>query len=661
MTIWFVKQAHCSGEIILNTKKIKSKISNIYFEYTNLSIQKRLLASVLAVTFIFLLLCFRIFYICVLKTNNLQIKAQEQWTRSLYLKANRGLITDVNGTVLAENIVSYDIFLRAREIENAVSVSKYLSNILNLNFEKTYEKAKDVYTSEVLLKLQVDQKTALEIINKNYKGVYVTENISRNYPYGKLLSQVIGFLTSDSIGQSGLENFYNKILCGVDGKYLTQSDVRGLSLNNSLNYYIEGIDGLNITLNIDINIQNIVENVLEQVMEEQKPKRVSCIILNPNNSKVLAMAINPSFNLNNVPREDVTTLLDLTKNISVTDVYEPGSTFKILTLAAALSEGLTNINERFYCPGFRIIDGERIKCWRTIGHGSQTLVECVQNSCNCCFMDLALRLGKEKLYKYLTAFGIGKTTGIDISGESGGLLLNKDVVKNVDLARIGFGQSVAVSQIQLLNAFCAAINGGVLHVPSVVGGYCNNEGDIVYSNKNLITNQVLTPEVSNTIRFLLEQSLSKAGEMTFINNYKVAGKTGTAQKYGEDKKIAQGKYVSSFFGFLNGSTKPEYALMLCVDEPSSGAYYGSVVAKPYAKVIFEKIIEYKNIEKNSQNGAIKKVTMPNLVGKSLSYACGVLNELNVDFEIDGDKGVVLWQFPKADTEIEISSSIILKT
>ena len=644
------------AKILIPNKK------NVYcFEYTNLSLQKRLLAGLLAITFIFLLIIFRVLFVCVFNSKFLQIKAQEQWTRTLFLKANRGKILDVNGAVLAENLTSYDVFIRAREIENPVEVAKYLSEKLKLDFEKTYLKVKDVFVSEVLLKLQVDENTALDIINKNYDGVYITENISRYYPYGKSLSQVLGFLTADSVGQSGVENYYNKILKGVDGKYLTQSDVRGLTIDDSLKYYIEGVDGLNLQLNIDINIQNIVENVLSKVMAEQKPKRVSCVILNPNTSQILGLAINPSFDLNDVPRDDVSKLLELSKNVCVTDVYEPGSTFKILTLAAALSEGLTSLDEHFYCPGYRIVDGEKIKCWRTIGHGSQTLAECVQNSCNCCFMDLALRLGKERFYKYLKAFGIGSLSGVDISGESGGLMLDENLVKNVDLARIGFGQSVAVSQIQLINAFSCAINGGVLHVPTLMKSYSNSENEVVFNNQSLVLNKVLKTEVSNTIRYLLEQSLSKTGEMTFVNGYRVAGKTGTAQKYGSDGKIAQGKYVSSFFGFLNGKEKPEYALMLCVDEASAGAYYGSVVAKPYAKIIFEKIIEYKNIECDGEKVEVKKVVMPNLIGKSLSFACNTLTELNIDYEIDGDNGVVLGQFPKAGVELTCGDCVVLRT
>ena len=612
------------------------------------------------VAFIFFVLFLRIFYLQLGDGKNLQLRAMEQWVRTLPLTANRGKIVDINGNVLAVSNTSYNVYVRAKEVDKPVELSKYLSDKLKLDFDDTYKKIKNVYISESLIKLQVNEEMALELVNSNYKGLYITENISRTYPYGKLASQVIGFLTSDSIGQTGLESYYNKILAGENGKYLTQSDVRGLTLDDSLNYYVEATDGLNLALTLDVNIQNIVETALENVVKEHNPKSVSAIVLNPQNSQILAMAITPSFDLNEVPRDDVSLLLKSIKNTTITDVYEPGSTFKILTLAAALSENLTNINERFFCPGFRIIDGQRIKCWKTTGHGSQTLVECVQNSCNCCFMDLALRLGKDKLYKYLTSFGIGSKTGVDISGESSGLMLDKKIVQNCDLARIGFGQTVAVTQLQLINSFCSVINGGKLYQPTLVKNYYDSNDNIVFNNLNLLANRNVNENVSNTIRYLLEQSLSKAGEMSFIEGYRIAGKTGTAQKYGEDGKISQGKYVSSFFGFIN-SKDTEYALLLCVDEPSSGAYYGSVVAKPYAKQIFEGIIEYKSIQKHDEKIKVEHVEIPHLIGLSLSQAIIEIEKLGLCYEVDGEGEKVVGQFPSFDTVINKGETIVIKT
>ncbi len=349
----------------------------------------------------------------------------------------------------------------------------------------------------------------------------------------------------------------------------------------------------------------------------------------------------------------------MTKNIVVTDVFEPGSTFKILTLSAALSENLTNENERFFCPGYRIVAGEKIKCWKTLGHGSQTLVEAVQNSCNCCFMDLGLRLGKERLYKYLRAFGIGSKSGVDISGESGGILLDENLVKDVDLARIAFGQTVAVSELQLANAFCSVINGGTLNTPQLVSNFYDENGNTTYTFQTHSKNKTVTAEVGEKIRYLLEQAVSKTGEMTFVEGYRVAGKTGTAQKYGSDGKIARGKYVSSFFGFLNQGDKAEYAVLVCVDEPSSGAYYGSVVAKPYAQKIFEGIIKYKNIQ---PAGDVVKTTfvVPNLCGLSVSQALATLEKMGVYYETDGEGENVVSQFPFAGTKVSGDSCVVIK-
>ncbi len=611
------------------------------------------------VAFVFFVLIIRVFYLQNINSSNLQLKAVEQWTRMLPLTAKRGEIIDANGNVLATSTTSYDVYVRAKEVKSPALVASFLSEKLGVNYEKTLEKAQNITISESLIKLQVNEVTAQSIVEKGLDGVYLSENIKRTYPYGKAMSQVMGFLTSDSVGQSGIESYYNNLLAGTNGKYLTQSDVRGVKLDDSLKYYVEPIDGLNLKLNIDINIQVLLEDVLEQIFAEHNPKKASILVLDPQTSHILGLAITPGFDLNNIPRDNVKELMEMTKNIAVTDVFEPGSTFKILTLAAALSENLTNENERFYCPGYRIVAGEKIKCWRTLGHGSQTLVEAVQNSCNCCFMDLGLRLGKERLYKYLRAFGIGSKSDVDISGESGGILLDENVVKDVDLARIAFGQTVAVSGLQLANAFCSIVNGGTLNTPRVVSSLYDENGNTTFTSSTLAKNKTVKPEVGEKIRYLLEQAVSKTGQMTFVEGYKIAGKTGTAQKYGADGKIARGKYVSSFFGFLNQGERAEYAVLVCVDEPSSGAYYGSVVAKPYAKKVYEGIIKYKNIK---PVGETKDTTfvVPNLCGMSVSQAVTTLEKMGVYYETDGEGENVISQFPFAGTKVSGDSCVVIK-
>ncbi len=613
------------------------------------------------VAFIFCILFFRLYYLQIVQSQSMQIIAVEQWVRTLPLTAKRGQIVDKNGNILAISYTSYDVFVRAKEIDDPVKVTTYLSSLLNLDYQKLYEKVINIFVSETLIKLQIDEETALKIVQEDYSGVYVTENIKRYYPYGKTLSQVIGYLTSDSIGQTGIERYYENTISGTDGKYLTQSDVRGITLNDSLNYYIEAVDGLNISLNIDINIQVMAEQILEKIMQEHNPKKASILVMDPQTSQILTLAISPSFDLNNVPRDNVELLMDLSKNITVTDVYEPGSTFKIFTLACALSEGLTSVDETFYCPGYRIVDGQKIKCWKTTGHGEQTLIEAVQNSCNACFIDLGLRIGKETLYKYLHSFGIGSSSGIDISGESSGILLDENLVQTVDLARIAFGQTVAVNQVQLLNSFCSVLNGGTLNTPSLLNNYFDEDGNIVYQNSTIKKSKTVSGSVSSTLRYLLEQSLSKTGEMSFVEGYRVAGKTGTAQKYGEDGKISPGKYISSFFGFLNQNDNPTYAILVYVDEPSSGVYYGGLVAKPYAKELFESIIKYKNLPKDDESIVVKNIVVPDLINMSLSQALVKLEKLGVYYEIDGEGEKIINQFPSPGKEISQSSTIIIQT
>ena len=611
------------------------------------------------ITFCFIGLFVRLFILQGKNSEKLQLKAVSQWVRTLPLTAKRGQIKDINGTVLASSYTSYSVYIRAKEVENAVEVAEYLSNKLNLKFESVYEKAKNIYISEVLLKLQVEESLAKEIVEKNLSGVFVTENVARNYPYGNMSTQVLGFTTADGVGQSGVEAYYDKFLSGTDGKYLTQSDVKGLNLNESLRYYIEAKDGCDLTLTLDANIQKSAENVLRQIVIDHNPKKASILILDPNNGNIVALAITPSYDLNNIPRDDISSLMEMTKNIVVSDVYEPGSTFKILTLCAALSENLVDFDDRFYCPGYRIVDGERIKCWRTIGHGSQSLVEVVQNSCNCAFMDLALKLGKTKLYNYLQKFGIGSKTGVDISGESSGILMDINSVQSVDLARIGFGQAVAVSQLQLLSAFCSAINGGTLYQPKILNTITNSCGEVLQENKTLKTASVINSKVSQNICLLLDKSVNKTGENTFISGYSVGGKTGTAQKY-ENGTIARGKYVSSFFGFYP-TDKPKYAMLVCVDEPSSGAYYGSVVAKPYGQLLFEQIIQYRNDAPISEVVVSKSIVLDDFVGLSLKDAILKLEKQNLSYEIDGEGKVVVGQYPIKNTVVNQNSTIILKT
>ncbi len=629
-----------------------------------MSLQKRLLAVFLLIISIFFALIIRLFVIQIVKSDWLTAKASSQWLRDLPINAKRGDIVDVNGSTLAESFSSYDVYVRASMVTEPVKVSNLLSSVIGLDYEETFKKVTNTTVSESLIKLQLDDKSAKKIIDANYKGVLLSENNKRYYPYGDLLTQVLGFTTIDNSGQAGIELYADKYLQGTKGYALEESDVNGRKIDNTLSKYIPSIAGCNVQLTIDVNIQQIVEQALLTLCEEQKPKTATAIVMNPNTGEIVAMSSKPSFDLNNPPRDNVSELLNNVKNLSIVDVYEPGSTFKVLTTATALEEKVTNPNEGFYDPGYRIVDGEKIKCWKLIGHGQQTMTDGLCNSCNSVFVDLALRLGTEKMYSYFKKYGFGDTLGVDFLGEAQGILMNKEKVKTVDLARMGFGQAVAVSPIQLITAICSVVNGGKLYKPYFINQITDVNGKLVTQNTPTVLNRTVSESTSATIRSMLERVVTKSNAIeAFIPGHRVSGKTGTSQKY-EGGRIVQ-KYVSSFVGAYPADN-PDYVVLVIADEPSMGNYFGSVVATPYAKLIFKGIIDYKQYKPTEDVNADEKlleknIKMPNLVGLSLTDAVSKIVSLGLQYEIAGEGDVVVSQTPPPDTFVYKNSVVIINT
>ncbi|MGN0748667.1 MAG: penicillin-binding transpeptidase domain-containing protein [Christensenellales bacterium] len=622
--------------------------------------KKRIVIFTIILIILFCAILGRLLYVQVFNGGILQGKATDQWTRDLPIAAERGTICDTNGSSLAVSYTTYDIYVRSREVKDKTAVSSYLSSKLNLDQTQTFEKVSNNTVSEVLIKMKVDKSTALEIFNQNFSGVYLSENVSRYYPYGNLMTQILGFTTIDNIGQAGLEAYYNELLSGVKGYSLVQSDLQGKELYNSLTTFIPSVAGCSINMTIDVNIQLKVEQTLEKLMVEQKAKSATAIVMDPNTGEILAMSTKPSFDLNNIPRDDVSNMLQQMKNQAIVDVYEPGSTFKILTMACALESQVAHLSDHFYCPGYTIIDGQKIKCWKSTGHGSEDLTDGLCNSCNCVFTKLALQLGLDDFYQYFEKFGLGTQTGIEFLGESSGIIMNKDNVKTVDLARMGFGQAIAVTPLQLITAISACVNGGYLLEPYLVKSIVTSDGTVVKENEKTVVRQVISNETSEIINSMLEEVVSKPGKLTFVDGYEIGGKTGTSQKY-EDGKIS-GKYVSSFIGTYPASN-PEYIVLIVVDEPGTGAYYGSVVASPYAKEIFSGIFEYKNISKSGEEyiTPVCDITLPNLVGMSITEACTTLKKLGLCYEIQGDGSFVTRQLPPPGTLVYKNQSIYLIT
>lgn len=626
--------------------------------YTLHSLQKRIKVIFLIMVIIFCSLGVRLFVVQIINGKELQQRATDQWTRDLALTAPRGSFFDATGDTLAVSYTTYDVYVRGRQVTDAEKTASTLAEILDLDYENTFEKVSRKNVSEVLLKMQVEAEVAEEIYNEKLDGIYLTENVGRYYVYGNLLTQLLGFTSIDNVGQAGLEAYLDKFLTGVDGYSYVQSDLQGKEIGGSIRYYVNGISGSDVTLTINSKIQILLEQILSKAYEEQKAKAVTGIVMNAKTSEILAISSKPSFDLNEIPRDDLSTLFEQSKMKAVTDTYEPGSTFKILTLAAALEEGVVTLDDTFYCPGYRIIDGQRIKCWKTIGHGNQTLAEAFSNSCNCCFMDLALRLGVDKFYHYMQKFGLGQKTGITIQGESGGILMNKNSVKTVDLARMGFGHAVAVTPVQLLTAV-AGVTSGSLKTPTVIEKIVDVNGKTIYKPEVKET-KIVSENTRKLVNQLLQKAENKTEEFSFVEGYNVGGKTGTAQKYNETGGIAQGKYISSFIGTYPAD-EPEYLVMIMVDEPSAGAYYGSIVAAPYGKEFFSSFFEFYDLPKDDPNIVLEEVIMPELTGYSLANAVAELKKLGIFYEIDGDGGAIKRQLPPAGTILYKGQTVLLVT
>lgn len=559
------------------------------------------------------------------------------------MTATRGNIVDRNGVNLASSYTTYDVYVRPVEVEDASQTAKVLADASNEDFEKILAKVEKKNMSEVKV-LSAQEKSVVNQILENWtEGIFFTENTSRIYEYGDLLTQILGFVSSDGQGQSGIEKEYNKYLQGVNGVSLVESDLRGTTLSDSLCYYLPSIDGMNIQLTIDIQIQQEVERIIEQARVQNGAKSASAIVMNPKNGEILAISTKPSYDLNNVPRDDVENLLSLSRATTITDVYEPGSTFKIITTAIAMNEGLTSKHDYFYCSGYRIVNGVRINCHRRSGHGSQSLGQGLQNSCNCVFMELIRRIGIEKFYDYLEDFGIVSGYNLDFPGEGKGVLMPKAIATDSDFLRMGFGQSIALTPLQLISSVCAVINGGKLFQPHFVTKIAKTDGTVLYEKNPLVIREVLKNSVSTELNPLLRAVVdSGGGKYAKVDGYDIGGKTGTAQKY-ENGAIAEGKYVASFIGFYP-TDEPKYVVLVIVDEPQ-GAFYGGVVASPVARSIFQSIFKIKE-EKEDENLASKDkleksdIILPSLIGKTLTESVKILTDLGLQYLTMGEGKLV---------------------
>ncbi|MDD6018574.1 MAG: penicillin-binding transpeptidase domain-containing protein [Clostridiales bacterium] len=620
---------------------------------------KRIAFLETALLLAFIIVIIDIFCIMVvLGPERLEVAVQ-QWTRTSTITANRGQIVDCNGKVLATTGAVYKILLWPKNITSGSEerVARELSDALDLDFDYVYKCATNKTRSEFVIKRQVDSKTVSNVRSLKLSGVGIANDSKRYYPYGTLLSQVIGFTTRDNVGQSGLELKYDKYLTGSDGKLISETDSSGNPLAYGYTQYEDPIDGAKIVLTVDQVFQSYLENALEEALSVNNASSAQGIILDVNTGAIKAISTKPDYDPNDPPRNDLEQLAELSRNRLVTDVYEPGSTFKILTLAAAIDSGNADLNSTFFCNGGYIVNGERIKCWKHAGHGSQDLTKATENSCNCCFMQLALRMGVSEFYDYLYAFGLGQKTGDIFDGESSGIVTNEKYVTENDLARIGFGQSVAVTPIQLAAAVSAAVNGGYLYSPYIVEQVVSSDGTVIEQADPSPVRQVISGETSATVRQILQSVVDNGtGRNAKIEGYYVGGKTGTAQKYDEYGRVSAGSYICSFIGFAPADD-PQYLCLILVDEPHVGSIFGSTVAAPFVRRVLSEILPYSGIQPSHLS---EIVTVPNVLGLTTEEANKELAKVGlIGFYECADE--VTLQLPAAGETVVKGSSVLLYT
>ena len=589
--------------------------------------------------------------------------ASDLWSRNLPIEADRGKIYDRNGVVLADNVTTTSLVLIPNQIKDKKYATEKLSEILNVSYDTMRQ---HVYKNTSIERVhpfgrRLDYSVAKKIEALNIEGVYLVREAKRSYPYGTMLSHTLGFVGIDNQGLSGIELQYDDYLTGEYGAIKYFSDAKGNKLNLSQVYEAPS-NGVNVTLTINQKIQASVERELDNAVTKYDPETALAIAMDPNTGEIFAIASRPNFDAINYQDYDIETL---NRNLPIWATYEPGSTFKIITLSAALNEGLVDLdNDTFYDSGSVKVANAKIRCWKAGGHGAQTFLQVVENSCNPGFVELGNRLDKEKLFDYIDKFGFGKKTGIDLNGEATGIIFDLDKVGPVELATTAFGQGVSVTPIQQITAVSAAINGGTLYKPYIVKSLNDPEtNSVIKENTPTKVRRVISKETSSEVRRALESVVTNgSGRSAYIEGYRVGGKTGTAQKV-ENGQYLVGNYILSFIGFLPADD-PQIVVYVAINNPKRVVQYGGVVSAPIAKSILLDSIDALGIEKRKVNtekkynwNDKKYYTVENVIGKTPKEASKVLSNYTVEYS--GSGSIVVEQSPEAGTRLEEGSVVRL--
>ncbi len=659
-------------------------------------ILRRSMVLLFIVGFLFTALLIRILLLQTVGYEEYRQKVVEQMTTESVVRASRGNIYDANGAVLATNITTYRVFLSPSAIASAQSnaersgenidysalISEKLSSVLKSVSPDFIagEIAKTRYLDRTIARevSEVKADAVREVISEYglQRMVYLEAVDTRYYPYETLASQVIGFTGSDGTGLLGLEHSYNDMLAGSNGRYLTARDVHGNEMPYEFDEYIGAENGYNLNTTLDVYVQSALDEQLAAAYTESNgQERAAGIVMDVNTGAILAMGVYPNFNLNDpwtldgqsqaklnamelepdseeYAKAKSELLSRMWNNKALTDSYIPGSTFKVITAAMALEEGVVSLNETFNCPGYRVVSGKTIHCHKTTGHGTLTFVQGIQQSCNPVLMDVGRRVGIHAFCQYISAFGYLEKTGIDLPGEGNGIIKSEEDIRELDLAIYSFGQNFNVTLIQQITAVAAVANGGYLVTPHLVASVTDRDGNVIASYSDTVRRQVVSAEVCQTIGEILEEGVSGDGgaKNAYVAGYRIAAKTGTSQKKDQGH---EGQYVCSTVAFAPADD-PQYAVIIIVDEPTSGVLYGSTVAAPYVANVMETILPYLGVEAIYTEQELQKrtVTAPNCIAYSPDSARNVCERKGLQCEIIGEGNVISRQYPAAGTVME---------
>lgn len=662
-------------------KKKRKKLQPFDLKKINAQSIDRLIVVAIAIGSVIGLLLIKMLYLTVIKGPELAEKAETQWKSEMNLTAMRGNIVDRNGSILVTSTNVYRIEVDMDTLKTYIEdekttvekVSSDLAEALGASYDDIYGKLSDEENKFIILSKGLEKDVIDKVKSLEIRGLVYYDEIERYYPNGNYLSQVLGIINSEGVGLTGLELQYDDYLSGLSGIRIGGVDAYSNDLPFVSGKQTNAINGKDIVTTIDENLQYYAELVANEGLETYKAKRVSITIMNPNNGEILAMASTPGYDPND-PYEGYENfegdtendkIQNMWRNSIVSDTYEPGSTFKIITMAAAMEEGLIHDDDVFVCNGSKTFGDVNVHCWNLSGHGAQTAAEILKNSCNVGFMELGARLGAEKLNEYIKKLGFGSITGIDLPGEAEGIVKSTNSISDIDLATIAFGQTNTLNALQLLTAVNAVANGGNLIQPHIVKEITHKD-----SNGNTIvdktiegktTENVLSEKTSATLREYLERTATQdEGAGTFVQGYDIAGKTGTAEKVDiETGSYSADKYIASMVA-MTPVDDPQLTVYISVDEPSTGVYYGGQVASPLMKKLFSHIFAYIESPTGKASYSISKdVVIPEVRGKSIEEAKSILEENGLGCEINGDGNTIVSINPYPGTTVKAGSKITL--